>query len=378
MSDHKILLLPVFILLGFIGQAQDNRMPPLPPALEIKIVQPPRPVTSDGHPMYYYEIHLTNFSPGPLLITKLEVQDAKAGNRLKVIEGNDLLARLYSPAPKTAAAVIPPGNAAILFIEYSLAGGVAPGEIMHRVSFKNNGSDTISTFTISGAVTKPVTGTAIVLGAPLEGGPWTAIYDPAWARGHRRVIFVKDGVVRIPGRFAIDFVKLDSSGKFARGNEDSLTNWYGYGASVLAVADGIVSTVRADFPESNTLSRHPGYAAHLATGNYISLKIAENTYVFYEHLQPGSILVKPGQRVKKGAPIARLGFTGQSTGPHLHLHVASADAPLGAEGLPFVFEQFTLSGAIPDFSKFGKQPYTPLSQPRRREFPSSNSVISFP
>lgn len=328
--------------------------------------------------MYCYEIHLTNFSPGALLITKLEAQDAKAGITLKVLEGNDLSARLYSPAQKAAAAILPPGNVSIVFLEYSLAGNAVPAEITHRVSFRNNGGDTTNTFTITGAVTQPATGPVIALGAPLRGGPWTAVYDPAWARGHRRVIFVKDGVARIPGRFAIDFVKLDSTGKFARGNEDTITNWHGYGATVLAVADGIVSTVRTDFPESSVISHHHGYAAHLATGNYISLKIAENTYVFYEHLQPGSIVVKAGQRVKKGTPIAQLGFTGQSTGPHLHLHVASADAPLGAEGLPFVFEQFTVSGAIPDFNEFGKQPYRQLSQPLRAEFPLSNSVISFP
>lgn len=378
-KDKKIaLLLPLFTLLMAICQAQDNRIPALPPALEIKILHAPKPVATSGHPALCYEIHLTNFSPTPLLLTKVEAQDAKDNHTLTLIKENDLLQRLSTPGQQLATATIPPGNVAVLFVEYSSATSQFPAEIIHQVSFKNTLRDTTTVYTITGAKIKPVTAPAIVLGEPLKGGPWTAIYSPAWARGHRRVIFVKDGIARIPGRFAIDFVKLDSTGKFATGDNDKITNWYGYGADVLAVADGVVSSTRTDFPESTALSNHPDYAAHLATGNYISLKIAENTYVFYEHLQPAGIAVKAGQRVKKGEVIARLGFTGQSTGPHLHLHVANADAPLGTEGLPFVFERFTLSGTIPDFDKFGNIPYIKLAQRVHQEHPASNSVITFP
>ncbi|WP_436486851.1 M23 family metallopeptidase [Chitinophaga sp. ARDCPP14] len=377
-SHIKKALLPLFILPAFLCQAQDNRIPALPPALEIQVHHVPKPVVTGGHPVLFYEIHLTNFSPWPLLLTKVEAQDAKNTTALTLIKDTSLLQRLAAPGQKSPTATIPPGNVAVLFVEYSAAAAQFPAEIIHQVSFKNTLRDTATEYTITGAAIQLVTSPAIVLGAPLKGGPWTAVYSPVWAQGHRRVIFVKDGVARIPGRFAVDFVKLDSTGKFAGGDDDRITNWYGYGAGILAVADGVVSSTRTDFPESTALSNHPDYAAHLATGNYISLKIAENTYVFYEHLQPESIVVKAGQRVKKGDVIARLGFTGQSTGPHLHLHVANADAPLGAEGLPFVFEKFTLTGTIPDFNKFGSAPYIPQSQPVRRELPVSNSVITFP
>ncbi|MBO9633290.1 MAG: M23 family metallopeptidase [Chitinophagaceae bacterium] len=154
-------------------------------------------------------------------------------------------------------------------------------------------------------------------------------------------------------------MKIDT-GNYAKGNEDSIQNWYGYGAEVLAVADGEIAAVRTDFPESPTLAAHPFYKPEQATGNYVSLKIAENRFVFYEHLQPGSILAEPGQQIKKGQVIARLGFTGQTTGPHLHLHLADTNSPLGAEGLPFVFERFELVGSFPDFNQFGtKNGYQP-------------------
>ena len=219
-----------------------------------------------------------------------------------------------------------------------------------------------------------------VIGAPLDEGIWTAIYEPSWENGHRRYVYTVNGKARIPARFAIDFIKVNEEGRYATGNEDSIDNWLGYGARVLAVADGVVSATKNDFPESKTLAAHPDYTADKATGNYISLKIADSLFAFYEHLQPGSIKVKPGQRVKKGDVIASLGFTGQSTGPHLHFHMANQDSPLGAEGVPFVFEQFTYRGVYEKLDNLGKNKWTIIKtdRPQRRnERPVPNAVVVF-
>jgi murein DD-endopeptidase MepM/ murein hydrolase activator NlpD len=185
---------------------------------------------------------------------------------------------------------------------------------------------------------------------------------------------------RIPGRFAIDFIKLNDQGLYANGSDNEIKNWYGYGADVLAVSDGVVASVRDDFSESATLSEHPRYPADKATGNYISIDIGKERVVFYEHLKPGSTKVKPGQKIKKGDVIAALGFTGQTTGPHLHFHVADKNSPLGAEGIPFVFERFTVLGSYADMEKFGKELWTPVknsNQMIREERPGPNAVIEF-
>lgn len=54
-------------------------------------------------------------------------------------------------------------------------------------------------------------------------------------------------------------------------------------------------------------------------GNYIGIKHNHQCVTRYMHLQ--KILVKLGQKVKKGDQIALSGNTGRSTGPHLHFEV---------------------------------------------------------
>ena len=73
---------------------------------------------------------------------------------------------------------------------------------------------------------------------------------------------------------------------------------------------------------------HVSYGApcdHYATfGNYIRINQDDGTYAFYGHLKQYSLLVKKGDRVVKGQPIATMGSSGYSTGKHLHFEVRTA------------------------------------------------------
>src|SRR2546430_15909081 len=90
-------------------------------------------------------------------------------------------------------------------------------------------------------------------------------------------------------------------------------------------------------PGSN--SRAEPIRLETVVGNFVGSEVAKGRSAMYSHVQPGSLRVKVGDRVKRGQVIALLGNSGNSTEPHLHFHivdaVASGTSTLGAEGIPY-------------------------------------------
>lgn len=382
----KYQLLLIFSLFVVTVKGQNKRNSGLHSPQGIALIVPitPRAVIINGALSFFYELHISNFSKTHYIINKLEVIHSKDSSALFVLEQEGIRNRMYKPgaiSDSSAPTALKPGHFAVIYMELKVSDKDKPISIFHSITLKT-GDKSPEQINVLESASVPVLYDSIILGFPLRGGPWTAVYEPSWERGHRRVIYTSGGIPHIPGRFAIDFIKLDEMGRVAAQDRNITKYWYGYDLEVYAVADGIIASTLDNFPESPTLSGHPKYSAEDATGNYISMKIEENRFVFYEHLKPGSILVKPGQKVKKGDIIARVGFTGQTTGPHLHLHVADSDSPLGAEGLPFVFDKFTVLGSFPDMNQFGNMRWQSLhatlsSGVRRNERPPPNCVIKF-
>src|SRR5258708_8177321 len=342
-----------------------------------------QPVIIDGRPTIYYELYVTNFGSDTIHLKKLRISDSADNSALASFDNDELKTRMnrIGKPGKGDTTIIAGGSSCIIYIELVLKNGPTPVHLIHRFQFKALGKPVNATDSIIiTAVAIPKT-QMIVLGPPLGNGNWAAIYEPSWRNGHRRVIYTINGHAFIPGRFAIDFIKLDSKGRLTDRDADLIKDWYGYGVDVLAVADGVIASTRDDFLETPTVSGRERVTADRATGNYISIKIADDKYAFYEHLKPGSIKVKPGQKVKRGEVIACLGFTGQSEGPHLHFHVANKNSPLGAEGMPFTFEHFTYLGRYTNIDSLGKSPWFPSLGPadmtRLKERPLPNSVVNF-
>ena len=349
---------------------------PVRESFDLHVPTQPAPVLVDGTQRLVYELHMTNFVREPLSPFRVEVLDEK--DRVLASFSGAALTSRFAQVGGSAGVAIAPGMRGVIYLELALPAGAPAQALSHRIEYRTTDS---GPFVVEGANVSINQAKPLVLGAPLRGGPWAAIHSPDWPRGHRRVLYTVDGRARIPGRFAIDWVKLDESGRTAKGDADVVGNAYGYGTEVLAVADAVVAATRDDVPESISVAAHPKHAIGDATGNYIALDLGDGRYAFYEHLKPGSLKVKPGQRVKRGEIIAALGFTGDSTGPHLHFHVADANSPLGAEGVPFVFERFEVLGSYPDIGELGSKPWiSPApSQALQRdgELPASNNVLRF-
>ena len=139
-------------------------------------------------------------------------------------------------------------------------------------------------------------------------------------------------------RYAYDFVPVDAQGREHAGDGKRNEDWAGFGAPVLAAADGTVvasSGVQPDNREfdQSRLASEPW----VLFGNYVVVDQGGGAFAVYAHLQQGSVGAKPGARVRRGDVLARVGASGSAMFPHLHFQLQDA-ADLRAEGLPSYFE----------------------------------------
>lgn len=321
-----------------------------------------------------YELRVTNHGKGQVRLRGLRANDAATGASLLDLTGDPFRTAL-APGRSgcdAAQALVSPGGECLLYVDTDVARN-APRLLRNSIAFMagtaNGRAD---------VVLRVVDDAGPVLGPPLGAGTWVAVHHPDWSRGHRRVFYTSTRGQVLPGRFAIDFVKVSSAGATSCGNADRPSDAIGYGDPVLAVADGRIAAVRDGVPESATISGNPSHDLATAPGNYIVLALGRGKFATYEHLRPGSIRVRMGERVRRGMILGELGFTGDSTGPHLHFHVSDSVLPLGGEGLPFVFDRFSLSGDYPDIGQLGRTRWhgSPLTVMQRVR-PGANTVISF-
>lgn len=350
-------------------------------AFDLSIPLAPTPYVVDGRTRLSYELHLTHFAAEPLRLVRIDVLADDRSAPLAEFSGDTLAASLGRPGLEAGKDVstLAPGLRAILYLDLAIEAKTPP-TLRHRVEFESAKGGPSAR--IEGARVTPRPAAALALGAPLRGGPWVAVYSADWPRGHRRMLYAIDGRARIPGRHAIDWIRLDAQGEQFAGDGKNKRDWYGYGADVLAVADASVAAVRDDVAEPALVSDdNPPVPIGDASGNYVALALADGRYALYEHLKPGSLKVRPGERVHRGDAIAELGYTGQSTGPHLHFHLADAALPLAAEGVPYAFERWHPLGSYASPDAFGTgERWSPSrgGATATRAFPAPFAVVEFP
>ncbi|MEQ1515193.1 MAG: creatininase family protein [Usitatibacteraceae bacterium] len=351
-----------------------------PSSLETSVPHSPAVYRSGGKMALRYEIHLKNPNAGNIKLVAVDILDGKRGT---VIEsyGETKLASLVQAFDQNRAARskqpfdIVSGEQVVIYIDLIIPRHQLPKTLSHKLTFNISGGATAEVIKMEPVVVGQQQ--PLVLGPPLKGGPWVAVHHAGWQRGHRRMIYTEGGKSRLPGRFAIDWVGVSQNGKVTSGNRDNPKDALGYGAEVIAVADATVFSVRDGMAETGSIDANGRHSAKDAAGNHIVLDLGQGRYAFYEHLKPGSIVVRSGQRVRRGDVIGSLGFTGDSTGPHLHFHVADGPTTLGAEGLPFVIDKFHQRGRYLDLSLLGKDVWAAGDDWVEHERPSENVVIEF-
>jgi murein DD-endopeptidase MepM/ murein hydrolase activator NlpD len=181
-----------------------------------------------------------------------------------------------------------------------------------------------------------------------------------------------------PETFAVDWGRVRGNKTFA-GNGSTNEQSYAFGADVLAVADGAVVFTQDGEPEQTPGQAIPATKQSAIGGNKVILKIAPKVFAIYEHLQPGSLTVKVGDKVKSGAVLAKLGNTGPSTGAHLHFGLLDGPNAFTDRSLPFVFASYTLTGTVDVANATGDEfVISPESRQVRSAYPLWGTIQNFP
>jgi hypothetical protein len=330
------------------GQVAAIRPDALTP-LVASVVAAPRPVAAaDGRRHLAYELVLANPSSSTVTIQKVEILDSATGIAIATVDGPALAGLMARAGGGGYGNALPPGIGGSLVMDAALAGeDPLPKALVHRFTVSLEPDPPHAAHVFSSGLTSVVAENAVVIDPPLRGARWV-VGDGCCARrsAHRGAVLPVNGAFHVAERFAIDFVQLDERGRLFDGPGDALSSYKYYGAEILSVADGVVAATMDGLPE-NVPGRLPAVVtAATAGGNYAVVDIGGGRFAFYAHMQPSSLRVRVGQRVVTGQLLGRLGNSGNSDAPHLHFHVMDSPAPLGSNGLPYVFRSFRGEGTV--------------------------------
>ena len=383
------------------------RIPPgygHPPAnltpLTLRVLDPSiEPVqTTDGLIHLAYTAQVTNTQTTPADIASVVPVDPLAGfaptgrNSPIDAQGNDvagqveLFATAQFPGPSSFTASVPAGNAGLMYFDVIYTDPAQiPRLLSHAITLASPNDGGPGTPTLTNPVPVGCKKLA-VLHPPLVGQGWLALHGCCRAAYHRTdARLAVNGTPLTSEEFAIDYWQVGPNGTCCHGPVTDPNSWYDYGSPVLAAAPGVVVSVTDGIPDNNPVGTIlPLEFAH-GTGNNVAEDIGGGRYVFYLHLQPGSIpaSVRPGVRLRPGTLIGRLGNSGGSQAPHLHFQVADTPSAADASGLPFAFDAQMVEGSVPEgiLSSLVQGAVVPIDRTGAGEryymYPARNGVFDY-
>ncbi|MBI3039673.1 urea transporter [bacterium] len=137
-------------------------------------------------------------------------------------------------------------------------------------------------------------------------------------------------------RYGVDLAAVDEEQSRFRSTGIHADDYFTFNAPVRSPVYGVVSVVWDQVTDNSvgeTNLREPW-------GNFV-LIFSAGVYIGLYHLKKGSIVVAPGQIVSIGTPIGKVGNSGRSAQPHLHLQI-QLYPNAGAPNIPFMFQDVIL------------------------------------
>ncbi|HEX7705923.1 MAG TPA: M23 family metallopeptidase, partial [Thermoanaerobaculia bacterium] len=88
-----------------------------------------------------------------------------------------------------------------------------------------------------------------------------------------------------------------------------------WGAGIVSPCDGVVASAVDGLPD------HPVGLLHEENpaGNHVVVRCS-GVDITLAHMMSGSVTVRGGEGIAKGQPLGRVGNSGNTTEPHLHVH----------------------------------------------------------
>ncbi|MAL16643.1 MAG: peptidase M23 [Balneola sp.] len=130
--------------------------------------------------------------------------------------------------------------------------------------------------------------------------------------------------------YALDVSKINSAGIRAWGiHPEELDRYAIFGENLYSPCDGQVLDVTKGNPDMNPPQRGEGHPA----GNHVVLECNE-VEVTMAHFKQNSIVVDSAERVQKGDLLGKVGNSGNTSEPHLHIHAVKDSV-----GIPIRFKK---------------------------------------
>jgi hypothetical protein len=172
-------------------------------------------------------------------------------------------------------------------------------------------------------------GEAVKLSYPLKGGVY-------YVGGGGNSRWINNQSAFPPQEYALDIVRLNALGNRALGLwPTDLDRYTIYGDPIYSPCAGRVVSAADEFPDRSP----PAQDNENPAGNYVLIACHE-VEVLLAHMMRGSVTVEEGDRVNEGAVVGRVGNSGNTTQPHLHIHVERGGTPgemLNGRGVPATF-----------------------------------------
>ena len=383
-------LMAAAIVIAAIAHA--HAATPLPPKEEmtpllLSVQVAPIPFNgSDSSTHLAYEVLVTNFSSGDVTIEKVEVLGD--GIVLQTLDAAEVATRLQPVGTREPVATLAKSTQALLFLHVILPEGKhAPHDLEHRVTARFAAAPPGHQEIVATGGGIAVDHRAVaVIAPPIRGDRYISADSCCDAVRHTRAALPIDGHFWLAQRYAVDWEQMNEQGHIYIGPREKLESYVIFGKEAIACADATVSSITDGAPEGTPGQYPTAIDPAAADGNAVILDLGQHRYAMYAHLQPGSIKVRQGDKVKTGQVLGLVGNTGNSLVPHLHFQLMDQPSSLASNGLPYEIDNFTVTAKGISTATFDQAeadgsplPHSLLTPPvhAKKAFPLDQLIINF-